>query len=189
MPFPPDPPILETQRLRLRPLAEGDVPAMTAALHDPAIATDAADIPYPITPQAAARWVETTTAMAVRGVGITYAILRRDDDTFVGEVGLDRVPAHRRAEIGYWIGKPFWGHGYATEATRRVIRLAFEELGINRVGANCYTRNVGSARVLQKSGLRYEGSARQYFYNPLLQQYEDIDFYALLRDEWLASPP
>lgn len=189
MPFPPDPPLLATARLHLRPLAPDDAPAIAAALQDPAIATGAADIPYPFSLETATRWIEMTIAMAARGTGITYAILAGDAGEHIGEIGLDMVPAHRRAEVGYWISRPFWGRGYATEATRRVIRLTFEELGINRVGANCYTRNIGSARVLQKSGLRYERSARQYFYNPLTQQYEDVDFYALLREEWLASSP
>jgi RimJ/RimL family protein N-acetyltransferase len=64
--------------------------------------------------------------------------------------------------LGYWIGVPYWGNGYATEAGRAVLDHGFGELGLNRVYAHCFARNPASRRVLEKLGMRHEGTRRRH---------------------------
>ena len=68
----------------------------------------------------------------------------RDDEVLVGAVGLRLKREHDRAELGYWIGVPYWGRGYATEAAAAVVGYAFETLGLHRVFASHYTKNAAS---------------------------------------------
>jgi len=95
--------------------------------------------------------------LAANGVfGHVFGIY--DNDTFVGCCSL--IPQNDvyriNAEIGYWIGEPYWGRGYATDAVRQCFKFAFEELNLLRVYANIYEYNIGSMKVLEKVGFEKE---------------------------------
>ena len=90
--------------------------------------------------------------------------------------------ADERAELGYWVGKPFWGQGYCTEAAQAVIAYGFQTLGLNRIQAHHFGRNPASGRVMQKLGMRYEGLERQY--HKKWGQFEDGLGYAILREDF-----
>ncbi|MGO4371700.1 GNAT family N-acetyltransferase, partial [Paenibacillus sp. MCAF20] len=89
---------------------------------------------------------------------------------------------HNRAELAYWMGKPYWGLGYATEAARRVVQFGFEELALNRIHAAAMTRNPASYNVMIKAGMKYEGTFPQHIKK--WEQYEDLVFYGLNRSDW-----
>jgi RimJ/RimL family protein N-acetyltransferase len=91
-------------------------------------------------------------------------------------------PAHGQAEVGYFLHPDVWGRGYATEAARLVVHLAFAELGVHRVIGTCDPRNAASARVLQKLGMRYEGRLRHTM--RLRDGWRDSDVYSVLEHEW-----
>jgi RimJ/RimL family protein N-acetyltransferase len=98
-------------------------------------------------------------------------------------VGLREIDAeHSQAEMGFWIGVQSWGKGYATEAARRVVRYAFEELKLNRVYAHHMVRNPASGRVLEKVGLKREGLLRQRVRK--WGVFEDVVLLAILHDDW-----
>ena len=100
--------------------------------------------------------------IADEGTGARMAIDRASDGAFVGWCGLTGWnPDHRSASLGYVLGEPMWGHGYATEAARAVLRWAFDTLDLNRVQAETDTRNTPSARVLEKLGFVREGTLRE----------------------------
>jgi RimJ/RimL family protein N-acetyltransferase len=86
------------------------------------------------------------------------------------------------AEIGYWIAVPYWGRGYATEAAAEIVRYGFEERNLQRVFACHFTRNPASGRVLQKAGMKYEGTLRQHVRK--WDEYVDVAFYGVLRHEY-----
>jgi RimJ/RimL family protein N-acetyltransferase len=86
--------------------------------------------------------------------------------------------AHQRADLGYWLGVPFWGQGYATEAARLVISYGFVRLQLHRIQARCFPRNRASARVLEKVGMRYEGLLRGYLRKG--DAFEDALLFAIL---------
>ncbi len=119
-----------------------------------AIAVNLRDaFPYPYTVEDAVTYLELA-ANAV--LGHVFGIY--DNDTFVGCCSL--IPQNDvyriNAEIGYWIGEPYWGRGYATDAVRQCLKFAFEELNLLRVYANIYEYNTGSMKVLEKVGFEKE---------------------------------
>jgi len=101
----------------------------------------------------------------------------------IGAVGLTGFRTqHAHAELGYWVGKDYWGKGYCTEAVREIVRFGFEQLGLNRVFGRHMARNLASGRVMDKAGLKYEGRLRQHLFR--WQKFEDLDFRGLLKSEW-----
>ena len=95
--------------------------------------------------------------------------------------------AHRRAELGYWLGVPFWGKDYVTEAARAAVAFGFETLGLNRIYAHHFAGNTASGRVLEKIGMRHEGRSRQHIQK--WDQFVDIENYGVLAEEFRRSEP
>lgn len=88
-----------------------------------------------------------------RAAGTFYGFVIEAGDEVVGHIGLKHVDRARgEAELGYWVGRPFWGRGYASEAARLALDVAFGALGLEEVYAHVLTRNPASARVLEKAG-------------------------------------
>ena len=107
------------------------------------------------------------------------------DDTLVGAVGLKLEEDTGIAELGYWIGVPYWGNGYATEAAETLLDFGFDTLALERIWARAFVRNPASSRVLQKLGMKHEGTLRRC----LRKNHEllDAEMYGILREE--RDPP
>jgi [ribosomal protein S5]-alanine N-acetyltransferase len=170
-------PRIETERLLLRPFELADAPDVQRLAGDRAVAAGTLTIPHPYPDGAAEAWIASHEGRDAA----PFAIERRDDEALLGAVGLDVEPDHSRAELGYWIGKPYWGNGYATEAARAVVRYAFESLHLHRVYAHHFVGNPASGRVLQKIGMAYEGRRRQHTVKWGTRL--DSESYAILRDD------
>jgi ribosomal-protein-alanine N-acetyltransferase len=97
-------------------------------------------------------------------------------------VGLELEVAHRRAERGYWIGVPYLGNGYATEAARAVVRYGFDVLKLHRIFASHFQGNPASGKVLQKVGMKYEGRLRNHVRK--WDQFQDLEFYGILESDF-----
>ena len=141
--------LLETERLLLRPPGAGDVRHFVPLLGDFEVAKNLSRVPYPYTEDDGLSWVVNTADERLRGEDYTYAILRREDLAFLGVCGVH--PA-RGWEFGYWLGRPYWGFGYATEAVGRLATYAFDELGAKELYAGWFVDNPASGRVLDKLG-------------------------------------
>ncbi len=139
-----------------------DAPSVAALAGDASVAEMTLLIPHPYVIQHAIDWFATHAGQFAAGASAQFAITDRAGGTLMGSIGIEFQARHAKAEIGYWIGRPFWGRGYATEAGRAVVRWAFESRGVERVESFCFTKNTASARVLEKIGLRREGLARGY---------------------------
>ena len=113
-----------------------------------------------------------------------FAIAPRDGGEAMGAIGLHVDTNHDRAEIGYWIGVPYWGRGYVTEAAKAIVDYVFNTLGLNRVFAFHFTRNPASGRVLQKIGMKREGTMRQHIVK--WGEHVDVDYYGMVREEWMG---
>jgi RimJ/RimL family protein N-acetyltransferase len=175
-------PTLDTSRLTLRCIQRTDAPALQTLMADYEIAANALNIPHPLPEGEADYWIRRTLDLAAGGTRFPFVIVRRCDRIVLGTAILWTHPADARAEMGYWLGKPYWQQGYMTEAVQRVIRFAFEELEMNRVQAACFPWNAASARVMEKAGLTYEGRMRQHVLK--WGKFEDLDYYGLLREQW-----
>ena len=170
--------ILTTERLILRPFTLDDAPAVQQIAGAHEVALNTLLIPHPYPDGAAEAWISRPRTQDE----INFAITERDGGAIAGGMSLNVHRDHRRAEIGYYIGVPFWNRGYASEAGRAVVRHAFETLGLNRVFAEHFTRNPASGRVLQKIGMRHEGSLRKHIVKwgePI-----DVELYGIVREEW-----
>ncbi len=148
---------LVTAELDLRPLEAADAPAVEALVGDWQVARWTANIPHPYEPGMAAAWIAENRAECARGEALVFAIERRADRTLVGAIGLSFYVDEDAAEIGYWIGRPYWGKGYATEALHGLLRLGFGRLGLERVTASAVDGNFASMRVQEKAGLALVG--------------------------------
>lgn len=178
-------PLLLTSRLTIRLFTPTDAPRVQELAGDHAIADTALNIPHPYEDGMAEAWIAQNSELFERGEAAHFAVVLRERNELIGAVGLTLNDQHARAELGYWIGSDYWSQGYATEAARAVIDYAFVTRGLNRVEATHLARNPGSGRVMQKLGMKHEGCSRQYFKKA--GTFEDIERYALLRDEYFAG--
>ena len=105
----------------------------------------------------------------------------RESDTLCGGVGLRIEGDHRRAEIGYWIGVPYWGNGYATEAAKAVVKCGFGTLGLHRIFASHFANNPASAKVLRKIGMRHEGNLRAHVLK--WGEFLDLEMYGMVASD------
>jgi len=157
-------PTLETVRLRLRPFVAADAPVVAALAGDRRVAEQTLTVPHPYRLDDAIAWIATLAPAAAAGEQFTFGIERRDDRNLVGAIALHLAPAHRRAELGYWIGVDHWNRGYATEAARAAIAFGFDVLGLHRIEAHHFAANPASGRVLLKAGMSYEGLLRGHVF-------------------------
>ncbi len=175
-------PTLTTSRLVLRPVADRDADALFA-MHSSAHVLRYWDAPPWADRARADGFVARSRAMAEDGTGVRLVLERAADGAFLGWVMLGRWnPDFRSAALGYCLDEPAWGAGHATEAARAVLAWAFATTDLNRVQAECDTRNPASARVLEKLGFRREGTLRE---DCVVEGVvSDSWVYGLLRREW-----
>jgi RimJ/RimL family protein N-acetyltransferase len=168
--------VLETERLRLRPLELTDAQALYEIVSAREIAEGTLTIPHPYRPEWAAEYIESIENES------EFAITLRSDGTLVGSIALTVEAEHDRGQLGYVVGVPYWGNGYATEAGRAVVGHAFEDLGLNRVYAFCFSRNMASRRVLEKIGMTHEGTRRGHSFK--WDEHLDEEAFGILASEW-----
>jgi ribosomal-protein-alanine N-acetyltransferase len=173
-------PSLSSARLVLRPFFTEDASIVHKLVQEREIASTTLNIPHPYEDGMAEAWIAMHEPGWQRREMATFAITEPSEG-LVGAIGLTIELAHNRAEAGYWIGLPFWGRGYATEALSAIIAFGFAQLNLNRIHASHLTRNAASGRVMIKAGMRYEGCLRQHVLK--WGQFEDLAKYAILRSE------
>jgi ribosomal-protein-alanine N-acetyltransferase len=169
-------------RIYLSGVSRADKPALLEHLQIKDIHDRTMNIPYPYSGADADWWLRKRIEHTNRyGRESTFAI--RDAGKLIGVVGTDNfeLGMTHRAEIGYWLARPYWGHDVMTDAVRTFVRYAFAELEVVRLTAHVFTFNVASARVLEKNGFKLEGCLRKHFCKD--GQLIDARFYGLLKEE------
>jgi RimJ/RimL family protein N-acetyltransferase len=175
-------PTLHTDRLVLREYAAEDAPDVQRLVGEWEVARTLAVVPHPYEDGMAEEWIATHRPAYEAGDGINWAVVRREEGALVGSIGLRLNARDDNAELGYWIGRPYWGRGYATEAAREVVRYGFEGLGLHRIHAEHLGSNPASGRVMQKIGMGYEGTRPEH--HKKWGAYEDAVEYGLLARDW-----
>jgi [ribosomal protein S5]-alanine N-acetyltransferase len=146
--------LVESERLILRPPRHADIQAMAVWLGDLQVSRNLARVPYPYNEADAEDFV---AKRGCHGDGhYSFVIVRKTDNVFMGCIGLHLEDAGH--EFGYWLGKPFWGMGYATEAARTLAGFAFQSLDAPFLCAGWFHDNPASGHVLAKLGARHNGS-------------------------------
>jgi RimJ/RimL family protein N-acetyltransferase len=144
---------LITDRLVMRPPREDDIPALVELANNRRIAEMLARLPHPYTETEARTFITMLAGQPLSGAA--YALTRKDNGAFVGVAGLNATP--RGLELGYWIGEPYWGDGFATEAAHALVDLAFRATNIQVLHVSCRVINPASRRVIHKCGFQYAG--------------------------------
>ena len=171
-------PTLQSERLVLRPFRVDDAVVVQRLVGVREVADTTLTIPHPYPEGMAETWIGTHADAWERRDRATLAITSAAEGV-VGAISLHLALIHRRAELGYWVGRPFWNRGYATEAVRAILTFGFQSLDLNRIHASHLVRNPASGRVMQKAGMRFEGTLRQHVVKD--GRAEDLAEYALLR--------
>ncbi|MEL7498003.1 MAG: GNAT family N-acetyltransferase [Planctomycetota bacterium] len=181
---------ITTQHLILRSIDPMDAPRIQSFLQEKEIAANARSIPYPYPPGTAEQWIENQLRAISNGEACVIAITRKSDALLsdsdrcrplIGVAGLAIDNEHHHAELGYWVGKPYWGKGVCTEAAGALIRYGFEQIGLHRIHAHYLARNPASGRVLEKIGMTREGLFRQHVRK--WGCFEDVVFYGMLASD------
>ena len=170
--------MLETTRLRLRPYSEADVAELVPLIGAREVAATTLRIPHPYTEDDARGFL----LMEQEPDKLWLAVTLRSDRRQIGGVGLRIDEQHQNAELGYWLGVDYWGEGYATEASRELVRYGFRDLKLHRIYASHFQHNSASANILKKLGMRHEGCQRQHIHK--YGKFLDSELYGLLRQEW-----
>jgi ribosomal-protein-alanine N-acetyltransferase len=151
--------------VHLSEIRSSDKSAISQHLNDRDIYERTFRIPFPYTDtDADAFLARVAKATEQHGQPAHFAI-RTADDTLIGVCGLNEFEMGKshRAEVGYWLAKPFWGRGIMTAVVQRVCQHAFEVFGLAKIMAHVVTHNPASARVLEKCGFLQEGLLRKHF--------------------------
>ncbi len=180
-------PTIRTRRLLLRPFATEDADALQRLAADREVADQMISLPRPLRRENLQHWIRTHRLEFARGSAFRFAIGMPEAQPLVGAVELRDVdPEHLQAELSFWVGKPWWGRGFATEAAEGVLRFAFENVGLNRVYAHHMLRNPASGRVLAKLGMQHEGLLRERVRKN--DSFEDVVLCARVRDDCADVP-
>ena len=155
-------PTIKTERLVLRQFNLSDSKRVQELAGDIKIFETTLNVPYPYEDGMAESWIGTHENSFNNGNGVIYAIVKKDAEELIGTVSLIGINnIHKKAELAYWIGVPYWGNGYCTEACHAIVKFGFENANLNKIYALSFEDNIGSCRVMEKLGMAYEGTRRQ----------------------------
>ena len=175
---------LDTDACRIRPLEASDIEPIQQLAGAAEIAENTF-VPHPYPPEAASEFVKLCQERWTLDEAYTFAIIDRAIEGFVGTIGIHLNATHNCADVGYWIGKPFWRRGLATAALRLIIQFGFDKLQLNRIEAGHFSENAASGRVMEKANMRYEGIRRQSALHR--SSYKDVVYFAILREDYLRE--
>jgi len=152
--------ILETERLLLRPPGRRDIPAIVPLANDYDVAKNLSKLPHPYTVVDAEAFVAQMEEKRAAGTDFTFVITRKPDGVVMGCIGLHLDDG--TFEFGYWLGRPYWRLGYATEAARRLVAFAFDDLKAEYVWAGWFHDNPRSGNVLAKVGCQPKSFQKRF---------------------------
>ena len=172
---------LETDRLVLRPYEISDALRVQKLAGEKELA-ETTFLPHPYTIKAAEDWIKSHSKLIENGDAFPFAVIHKNENKLVGTMTIRVDKIHNKGELAYWIGKDYWGKGYATESSKRVVEFGFGELKLNRIWAPIMSKNKASSKVMEKIGLKYEGTLKQ----DILRwgNYEDVDVYGILKGNY-----
>lgn len=173
-------PIMKTERLLLRPITHGDLEAM----YDYSSSENVARY---VTWQAHTSLEDTKAFIALIFNGYQQGKLMLWGIEYAGKIigTIDFVTindTHKYAEIGYVLSEDFWNKGFTTEATKKLIDFGFNKLDLVRIQARCFEENIGSQKVMEKSGMQFEGLLRKSMF--VKGQYQNVKMYAITDDDY-----
>lgn len=177
-----DLPELETQRLLLRKLTTDDASDVFEYASDSEVTKYLMWSPHKSIDDVLS-FISASCNLYAKRRAAPWGMVLKSEQKIIGTCDfIHWRPEHARGEIGYALSRQYWGMGIMTEAVRAMVSFGFEAKGLNRIQAMCEIPNVGSARVMEKCGMAYEGTLRQYMIQSGCSR--DMKMYAILRADW-----
>lgn len=175
---------LDTKRLILRPIEEADSDLLYPLINNLDVAIHMLNIPNPYPDGMLLSWIRATRESMEHNERLDLTIILKATGAPIGVCGINQINwEHMNAEIGYWLGQPYWGNGYMTEAVVNMLDYGFDDYDFYRMYARCLMSNPASARVLEKSGMKFEGCARGEVYKD--GKYLDVLHFGLIKPEFI----
>lgn len=176
---------LETQRLILRPFTEDDAADMFNNWASDNEVTKYLSWPTHTSIEVSKSILALWTPEYSNNQNYNWAIELKSEKTLVGSIGLVNIDNHNEnCEIGYCIGRKWWNKGIATEAFSAVIDFAFSKIGFERITGRHHVDNTASGKVMEKCGLKYEGTLRK-IHRINSGQLVDCKYYSILKEDYL----
>lgn len=175
---------LETERLLLRPVQAGDAPDVFDYARRPEVSKFLPWDPHK-SEEESLRWLTEDIPAKVDKGDLIYAVEHKESGKVIGVFDLHMDAENHKAELGYSLSPDFHREGYGTEASEAMIRHAFTVLGLHRIEAGCDVSNEPSWRLMERLGMKYEGTRRQDHY--FKEKYRDSKYYGLLKSDWEAG--
>jgi RimJ/RimL family protein N-acetyltransferase len=178
-------PSINTERLVLRPFVTEDAATLETLGNDPAVASrmGRGDIPAPGN---GAIWIENRQLWYDKGESVDFAITLRDTGELLGTINMGiEYLGSESMQLGFWLGKDHWNKGYCTEAALAMLAFGFDELDLHRIYARHFTNNPAAGKVLEKTGMTYEGTLRESFKKNGV--FESVACYGILRNEYYST--
>ena len=167
---------IETERLILRTIEMDDAKIISKLCNDKAIAATTLSIPHPYSLEDARKFIEVCVKDCDKIM--VFTIILKSTNEITGTIGLKIEQQYERAELGYWVGKPYWNNGYCTEATRAVLEYGFIQLKLHRIYAFYTKGNEASGKIMRKLGMQYEGRLKDHIKKDGI--FQDLELYAIL---------
>jgi len=174
-------PQIETKRLIINELKSEDIKSIVKYASNKSISDYTLNLPHPYSEKDAIYWINLAHQGLKAGTNYIFAIRLKDDNQFVGGIGLTVEKRFNRAEIGYWIAAPFWRKGIATEATKAIIEFGFDKLELNKLTCSHLAKNTASGKVMQNSGMNKEGELKEHILKK--NEYHDLILYGITRKQ------
>jgi len=149
--------IIKGRNYTLRPYRKGDEESLQKNINDKEITRNTLTVPYPYTMKDARWWIRNAHKQTTPNLRFAIDV----DGSVVGCVSLESIVKGYKAEIGYWLGRDYWGKGIMTDAVKKITAYGFKRLNLKRIYANVFLFNKSSARVLERAGYKLEGTHRR----------------------------
>jgi ribosomal-protein-alanine N-acetyltransferase len=170
--------LIRTGHFTIRPYRPGDLPSLVRHINDKEIVRYMLSVPHPYTEKHGKAWIRMTRNAARRKNRTSIDCAIEIDGEVVGGFGIFKIDDHK-AEIGYWLGRRYWGKGIMTRVVKEITKYGFNELGLRRIYATTMIPNKASIRVLEKAGFKYEATMRKYAKKA--NKFIDANLYARVR--------
>jgi RimJ/RimL family protein N-acetyltransferase len=177
-------PVLESARLRLRPICVGDVDLIRQGVNDKRVCDNLSYTPHPYTLEMAEIWTRNVNYGMSNGNCCYWTICDIEDGRFIGSMGVSIYREQEGGELHYWIKAEEWNNGYCTEASRRTISHFFEDLKMHKLAVTHREGNVASRKIIARCGFVYEGNLRESLKR--FGKFENVLSYGMLENEYLA---
>ncbi|MBW3598673.1 MAG: GNAT family N-acetyltransferase [Planctomycetes bacterium] len=165
-------------RVHLSEIRASDKAAFVRHLSDGDICHYTFRIPFPYSESDAEQWIRFVAGITEDYGEPTKFAIRDPDEYLIGSLGFDGLTKGHSAEIGYWLAKPYWGHGLMTDVLRAACTFAFDQWNLVRITAYVFPFNKASQRVLEKNGFQFEGLLRKHHKKG--KEFLDAKLYALV---------